>query len=331
MSVKVTTGALVRESPTISIIIPNYMTAGIIAETLDSVFAQTFTDYEAIVINDGSPDIDELKTVLEKYRDRIVFIDKSTNDGLAAVRNIAVESARGSVFSFLDSDDIWRPNFLEEVHAHFEKGNFDVAYSSCEAFYSGTNKRLSFLGNNPPQTGEITRQMMIEGRCHILPSGALVRRASFENAGGFDGSLRWTEDFDLWVRMLVSGARMGFLRKELFDYRLRADSLSGDAVAWQERSADVWRLLREKIDFTPEENRQIERHIASAEAAELRARGRAFIAEKNWPMAKEMFAAAAKKSGELGLPLKHRLKMRLVNILLAVSPELVYRMQHHLR
>ncbi|MDI1242007.1 MAG: glycosyltransferase, partial [bacterium] len=78
---KISIGSKVRSDPTISIIIPNYNTADYISETLCSVFSQTFTDFEVIVLNDGSPDSAELYPVLEPFRDRIIFIDKPTNDG----------------------------------------------------------------------------------------------------------------------------------------------------------------------------------------------------------------------------------------------------------
>src|SRR5690349_17239256 len=115
-------------TPLVSVVIPNYNTAQFIAETLDSLRAQTFTNYEIIVVNDAAPDTDELRKVLEKYKERITFIDKSTSEGTSASRTLAVEHARGDVLAFLDADDIWRPTLLEELSGFLEINGFDMVY-----------------------------------------------------------------------------------------------------------------------------------------------------------------------------------------------------------
>src|ERR1700682_3677216 len=101
-----------QPSPRVSIIIPSYKTADLIAACLDSVFAQTFQDFEAIVVNDGSPDTPELEKVLAPYLDRVVYI-KQPNKRAAGARNTAIAQARGEFLAFLDSDDSWYPDHLE--------------------------------------------------------------------------------------------------------------------------------------------------------------------------------------------------------------------------
>src|ERR1700689_944319 len=98
-------------APKISIIIPSYKTADLIAACLDSAFAQTYTDFEAIVVNDGSPDTPELEKALQPYMDRIVYI-KQENKRAAGARNNAIRNARGEFVAFLDSDDTWMPDHL---------------------------------------------------------------------------------------------------------------------------------------------------------------------------------------------------------------------------
>src|ERR1700686_1350704 len=107
-------------TPTVSVIIPSYKTATFITETLDSVFAQTFTDYEVIVVNDGSPDTEQLERVLEPYCNRIVYL-KQENRGVAGARNAGIRRARGAFLAFLDSDDMWLPEFLAEQVQIFHK------------------------------------------------------------------------------------------------------------------------------------------------------------------------------------------------------------------
>src|SRR6267154_5648376 len=98
-------------APTVSIIIPSYKTADLISACLDSVFAQRYRDFEAIVVNDGSPDTPELEKALQPYIDRIVYA-KQENKRAAAARNHAIRLARGECLAFLDSDDTWTPDHL---------------------------------------------------------------------------------------------------------------------------------------------------------------------------------------------------------------------------
>ena len=98
-------------TPKVSVIIPSYKTAQLIARCLDTVMAQTFQDFEAIIVNDGSPDTPELEKVLQPYMDRIVYI-KQENKRCAGARNTAIQHARGEFLAFLDSDDTWYPEHL---------------------------------------------------------------------------------------------------------------------------------------------------------------------------------------------------------------------------
>lgn len=319
-----------KEKPAISIIIPNYNTAEFIAETLDSVLAQTFTDYEVIVINDGAPDTEELKKVLEKYYERIIFVDKFENTGTSPTRNFAVTLTRGDYVCFLDADDIWMPTFLEELFAFLHQNNFGMVYADTEMFGVGYRAGESFLNYNPPQ-GEVSRRTLIEGKCIILPSGSLIKKSEFEKTGGFDPKVLRTEDFDLWMRMIFQGTRIGFLRKILFKFRIRPGSGSGDSLQRIERCMIVWQILQKKLEFTEEENVIVNRNIEMERAGLLRAKGRLFINEKNWSEAKKVFREARAVAAELGLPLKHRLKLSAVILLLTLSPELLLKVFRNFR
>lgn len=175
------TGARVKkEAPRVSVIIPNYNTAEFIAETLDSVLSQTFKDYEIIVINDAAPDSVELKQVLEHYRDDIIFIDKARNEGTSATRNLAAQEARGEMIAFLDADDLWHPDYLQEQISFLEANSYEMVYAEAELFGVSNRAGENLMHNNPPQ-GDVTRKLLIEGKCHILPSGTLIKKCA---AGG---------------------------------------------------------------------------------------------------------------------------------------------------
>src|SRR5260370_18914565 len=92
---------LTESSPLVSVIVPAYRAATYIAETLDSILAQSFTSYEIIVVNDGSPDTEDLERVLEPYRGHIAYIVQE-NRGQAGARNTGLRAARGAVLAFLD-------------------------------------------------------------------------------------------------------------------------------------------------------------------------------------------------------------------------------------
>lgn len=324
------TGPLVNPDPAISIIIPNYNTARYIAETLDSVFAQTFSDYEVVVLNDASPDTEQLHQELVPYLDRIVFVENEKNLGTSATRNLGVEIARGDVISFLDADDIWAPNYLEELIEFLKNGSFDMAYADCASFVANSRPATGLLHLNPEQ-GAVSRKMLIDGKCHILPSGTLIRKDTYLSVGGFDPGVSRTEDFDLWMRLLFAGKRIGHMKKILFKFRISPGSGSGDAVVRIERSITCWRTLQKKLEFTDGENRTIERHVADLEAASLRAQGRDHIYKKDWKAARDSFKKASSKAAELNMSFRHRIKLKMVILLLKVSPSILHAIYKRVR
>ena len=319
-----------RNKPAVSVIIPNFNTARFISNTLDSVFAQSFKDFEVIVINDGAPDTADLHEALAAYKDKLIFLDKAQNDGTAFTRNLAASHARADVLAFLDADDVWQPSFLDELHSFMADNDYDMVYTDAEVFGIRHMAKKNFMPYNPEQ-GLVTRTMLIEGRCHILPSGALINKHAFNLVGGFDPAVRRTEDFDLWMRLLFNGVRIGYLRKLLFKFRLRPDSGSGDFLVRMQRCIDVWEILRKKLDFTAEENLIIDRHIEVQQSGLLRARGRYYLSQRDWKSALSAFREARLMAEKLSLPWKHRLKLAIVINALRVSPNLVLRIFQTLR
>ena len=145
--------AQTNPAPKVSVIIPSYKTADLIAACLDSVFAQTYSDFEAIVVNDGSPDTPELEKVLQPYMDRIVYI-KQENKRAAGARNNAIRQARGEFVAFLDSDDTWFPNHLaSQMQLFAEDSSLDLVY--CDGI----------LVRDAGQEYEFMKQCPSTGRC----------------------------------------------------------------------------------------------------------------------------------------------------------------------
>src|SRR5580658_7649504 len=152
-------------APVVSVIIPSYKTANLIAACLDSVFAQTFKDFEAIVVNDGSPDTPELEKVLQPYMDRIVYM-RQENKRAAGARNNAIRNARGEFVAFLDSDDTWMPDHLTSQMRLFEEDpSLDLVY--CDGMLVlDAGQECKFMDRNP-SNGQATFDALILERCQI--------------------------------------------------------------------------------------------------------------------------------------------------------------------
>ena len=249
-------------SPTVSVIVPAYKAARFIAESLQSVFAQTFPDFEVIVINDGSPDAEELRAVLAPYRHRIVYLEQG-HRGPAGARNTAIRAARGELLGFLDSDDCWLPEFLnEQVTFLKQEPPADLVYSDAVVFgehISGTPTLMQ--SGRAPNDGPVTLESLLAERCQVITSATLARKQILIEVGWFDEELLTASDYDMWLRVAHKGATIRYQRKVLARYRLRHDSISHSSRTrmWQ----NLIRILQ-KADRTL--------HLAASTRALLRER-----------------------------------------------------------
>ena len=139
--------------PAVSVIIPAYRASRDIADALASVFSQTFTDFEVVVVDDGSPDAAELEAAVAPFRDRIRFIVQP-NRGAGAARNTAIRASTGRLLAFLDADDRWTADFLARQVALIESDR-RLALVYCDARLSGDSPLAGrrFM-ENAPSDGE---------------------------------------------------------------------------------------------------------------------------------------------------------------------------------
>jgi len=218
----------VVEAPEVSVIIPAYNTSQYIAATVKSVLAQTYTSYEVIVVNDGSPDTPAMERALAPFRDRILYVVQE-NGGISAARNTALALARGRYVALLDSDDAWEPDYLAVQVAALEADpSLAVVYPN--ALISGDHPHAGRTYRDIcPSTGPVTFQAVLTQRCQVFIS-ALIRRNAIARVGGFDPELRSVEDFDLWLRLLAAGERIGYHDRVLVRFLKRRGSLSSDPV-----------------------------------------------------------------------------------------------------
>ncbi len=241
-------GRNVIDEPSVSVIMPAYNVASYISAAIESVLAQTFSAYEIIVINDGSPDTPALEVSLNPYIDRIIYAVQE-NRGVAAARNAGLRLARAPIIAQLDPDDEWLPEFLGTLLEAIERNvELDVVYSNAVIFggtrYDGREKmELS------PSTGEVTFERLISEECTVL-SSLIGRKKVFLGAGGFDESLRASEDFDIWLRILKAGGRIDYNRSVLARSRRRRDSLSADDVMMCESILKVLSKTERTLSLT---------------------------------------------------------------------------------
>lgn len=216
--------------PKVSVIMPSYNTAHLIDEALNSVFSQTYQDFEVIVINDGSPDTEQLEHVLEAYRERIVYL-KQENRRACGARNNGIEHARGEYLAFLDSDDSWMPAYLQAQMQRFEDDpSLDMIYCDCLIESTGRLREKTFM-QLCPSHGPVTFESLLTERCQVPISGTVVRRSAILKAGLFDQRLTMCDDYEMWLRLAYVGSRIAYHPGLLARVRIgRANSLSASEI-----------------------------------------------------------------------------------------------------
>jgi glycosyltransferase involved in cell wall biosynthesis len=189
-------------TPRVSIIIPVYNGAATIDRALASVFAQTFTDYEIVICDDGSTD--DTPSVLARYGDKVRVV-RQANRGLPAARNAAVAASRGELLALIDHDDEWLPNKLDVAAAAMGADpEAALLYSDMIVVNeAGEEFRRSQIG--PDTAHAPTMDEMLARIWPITPSTVVMRRDAFDRAGGFCEELISAEDIHFWLLMREQG------------------------------------------------------------------------------------------------------------------------------
>lgn len=287
--------AQTNPTPKVSIIIPSYKTADLIAACLDSVFAQTFTDFEAIVVNDGSPDTPELEKVMQPYflreKDRIVYI-KQENKRAAGARNNAIRQARGEWVAFLDSDDTWLPTHLAgQMKLVAEDPALDLVYANA-LLITDPGHDQEFM-EKCPSNGRATFDALIVERCQIPISTVVARRQRLIDVGLFDEKLARCDDYDLWVRTAFSGAKIGYSRE--VQARLfigRPGSLSQSRAKMAEAYWGILEKFKRTLPLQDTDRAVVERRAAEIRARYLLEEGKCKLGERQFDKARELIAEA---------------------------------------
>jgi len=231
-------------SPKVSVIIPVFNGAKYLAEALQSVFSQTWRDYEVIVVNDGSTD--DSMEVCKQFPD--VRITHQENHGQSAARNTGVRHARGEYIAFLDQDDRWYPEKLARQVPILEEGpTYGMVYSNADEI--DEDGRIVYRNVLDLASVQPKRSIMdcLGSDMFIVPGTVLIRRSLFDQVGGFDERLSGYEDDDLF-RRVFQASRIHYMRDSLLQWRSYPTSYSHSEGMDRSRKSYLRKLIEEFPD-----------------------------------------------------------------------------------
>jgi len=179
----------------ISIIIPTYNRALLLKEAIESVFLQTYKNFELIVVNDGSTD--NTLNLLKQYGNRLRILNQE-NKGVSAARNLGIKNANGDLIAFLDSDDLWLPEKLKN-QVNFFLNNLSALICQTQEIWIRNGIRVNPKKKHEKKSGMIFKNSL--ALCLVSPSAVMIHKKLFQNVGLFDESLPACEDYDLWLRI----------------------------------------------------------------------------------------------------------------------------------
>ena len=309
-------GKQVIRAPRVSVVIPAYNIALFVKETLDSVFAQTYNNFEVILINDGSKDTKDLEAALKPYFDRIVYAEQE-NLGASQARNTAICLAQGKYLAFLDGDDIWLPDFLLSQVEFLEKNNLDMVYCDAELFGEPLFEGERYTRTSPSR-GAVTTTSLISAECNVITSGTVLKKDWVVQLNMFDTQLPRMQDFDLWYRLAKNGAQIGYQTEVLVRYRVRLNSLSGTNVERSFRNIRALNVIREKYGLSERENLVWSRQMLVYEAEYELEQGKFSLTRGDFSEAQAHIAKANKYF--------RKPKLFVLMTLLKISPKLTLRL-----
>lgn len=253
-----TTIDYVKSTPLVSVVMPVYNVEQYIEEALASVLAQTYLHLEIIVIDDQSPD-QSINLIKQKFNDPRIRVIQQENRGLAGARNTGIRHARGEYIAFLDSDDFWRADKIEQ-HMRLMRANPNCGVSFCSSLFVDQNSQSLKRFQTPKkkagyQAKDIfCRNPIGNGSVPVIRKGVLEQIGfttdnKIDNGTPyiqyFDESLRQSEDVDCWTRIaLLTGTQFQYIDKALTNYRLNNEGLSADV----DKQFETWSALLIKLE-----------------------------------------------------------------------------------
>lgn len=214
------------ENDLISIITPMYKGAAFVGETIQSVLAQNYKNWEMIIVDDCSPDGGAGIAEVKKFTSdpRIILVESKENRGSSGARNIALQKAKGRYIAFLDSDDIWHPDFLEKQMKFMREKDAPLIFSSYRRIDENTKEELL----SPYIVPEKVNYKSLLKSCPIFPSTAIYDTTKTPKIFFNEklGSMR--DDYVYWLQMFKNIKEAFGNQEILVDYRMRKSSVTGN-------------------------------------------------------------------------------------------------------
>lgn len=284
--------------PLVSVVVPTYNRAGIIGETIENIFQQTYPNIELIIVDDGSTDNTE--SVLKSYGSRVRWAIQK-NAGPAAARNRGIAMARGEIVAFQDSDDVWHPTKLARQVSLMERAGPSVVCCLCNSIVQLPGVEVRSFENAPvsPALDEgvwLNVTEVLATRFILFNQAIAVRAEVLKRLGGFDESFRLMEDADLALRLSLEGP-WSFIREPLAtrqakiertlgheateqkvcDYEIRIQERTLLALRSNPRWSDLVPLVQKELQRSRRRMRAIKFSESSSFAASVIGRGLAQI------------------------------------------------------
>lgn len=217
--------------PLVSVIIPTYNRAHLVQRAIRSVLRQSYSDYEIIVVDDGSTD--STREIVQEAFPEIAIVSQSRT-GVSAARNTGIRHSRGELLAFLDSDDEWLPEKLSrQVNLYGCKGTEFICHT--DEIWMRNGETVSQKGIHRKQGGKFFERAL--ERCLISPSSVMISRDLLDKVGRFDPELPAAEDYDLWLRITAFHC-VDFVPEKL----VIKHGGSGDQLSMTTPAIDIFRI-----------------------------------------------------------------------------------------
>lgn len=248
------------DNPLISVIMPCYNAESYLEKAIESVFQQSYSNIELIVVDDGSND--KSYAILSKCREQHpnLTIFRQDNLGPFPARNLALANANGEFVAFLDADDYWAENFLEKLLQVLLTQNIDLSYCGWQNIVEGGENGPAYI---PPayEQGDISQSFL--SSCPWPIHAALIRRTIIDQAHGFSLRRFSAMDYDLWIRISAITHKIALVPEVLAFYRWHSHGQIS-SIKWRQ-VLDAWQVRKDFVLQNPD----LVSHISKENLAEL--------------------------------------------------------------
>jgi glycosyltransferase involved in cell wall biosynthesis len=281
--------------PGVTVVMPAYNVEQYIAAAIESVLAQTFCDFELLVVDDGATD--GTAAIAESFvrRDSRVRLLQKTNGGLSSARNAALRRSTAPAIAILDSDDLWDPRFLEaQIELLAKRPDVDIVSGNARNLGGSAHARPARPFPDPRPDPGLLEILADEEAIFIM---SVFRRRVYEVVGDFDETMRSNEDYDYWIRAAIAGFRFARNDRPLGWYRRRDDSLSASDARMLRGILRVYAKAAPLLSGNPEAIRIVESQIARFETERFAAEARDAIRAGDFQVARERLNVLRQRRG----------------------------------